>query len=154
MANANDAQIVSVLVALPGPRAFVAFRAFSDKIQDDATYWNVLGTLWKDAGTVHQQSLWLPFFRSNRRSRQKIMKSSERKAFAQLPETITAYRAINDESEISSAISWTLSPEIAQRIFSHNGKRQVIKRQFKKKQVLAYFSRRHEQEIIVLPESR
>ncbi|MBS9994687.1 hypothetical protein J4H55_19435 [Vibrio alginolyticus] len=120
-------------------------------MKDDATYWNVLGSLWKDVGEVQQQSLWLPLFRSSRRSRHKIMTSSERKEFARLPETVTAYRAINGESEISTAISWTLSPEIAQRVFSHNGKRQVVKRQFKKKQILAYFSRRNEQEIIVIP---
>ncbi|EGR1298313.1 hypothetical protein EAF56_20210 [Vibrio alginolyticus] len=120
-------------------------------MKDDATYWNVLGALWKDIGEVQQQSLWLPLFRSSRRSRHKIMTSSERKEFARLPETVTAYRAINGESEISTAISWTLSPEIAQRVFSHNGKRQVVKRQFNKKQILAYFSRRNEQEIIVIP---
>ncbi|EJL6751401.1 hypothetical protein QNE82_001544 [Vibrio alginolyticus] len=120
-------------------------------MKDDSTYWNVLGSLWKDIGEVQQQSLWLPLFRSSRRSRHKIMTSSERKEFARLPETVTAYRAINGESEISTAISWTLSPEIAQRVFSHNGKRQVVKRQFNKKQILAYFSRRNEQEIIVIP---
>ncbi|MBS9976456.1 hypothetical protein INT50_00300 (plasmid) [Vibrio diabolicus] len=120
-------------------------------MKDDSTYWNVLGSLWKDVGEVQQQSLWLPLFRSSRRSRHKIMTSSERKEFARLPESVTAYRAINGESEISTAISWTLSPEVAQRVFSHNGKRQVVKRQFSKKQILAYFSRRNEQEIIVIP---
>ncbi|HHF3138001.1 TPA: hypothetical protein ACPJ18_004137 [Vibrio alginolyticus] len=151
MANMNDSQIVSALVALPEQKRFIAFRRFSDEIKDDATYWNVLGSLWKDVGEVQQQSLWLPLFRSSRRSRHKIMTSSERKEFARLPEMVTAYRAINGESEISTAISWTLSPEIAQRVFSHNGKRQVVKRQFNKKQILAYFSRRNEQEIIVIP---
>lgn len=78
------------------------------------------------------------------------MKSSERKAFNRLPKVVTAYRAVNDETEEAIAISWTLSEDVAKKIFSQNGKRKIAKRQFEKWQILAYFNRRKEQEIIVI----
>ena len=77
------------------------------------------------------------------------MKSSERKAFAKLPKVITAYRAINDESEIETALCWTLSEDIAKRVFSQGGRRKVVAKQFTKDEVFAYFNRRKEQEILV-----
>ncbi|EOX4805095.1 hypothetical protein [Vibrio alginolyticus] len=79
------------------------------------------------------------------------MKSSERKAFAKLPKVITAYRAINDESEIEAetALCWTLSEDIAKRVFSQGGRRKVVAKQFTKDEVFAYFDRRKEQEILV-----
>ncbi|RLC24911.1 MAG: hypothetical protein DRH93_03395, partial [Deltaproteobacteria bacterium] len=95
-----------------------------------------------------QQELWKGLFQSNRKKRHKIMKKRERKRWRRLPETIVAYRAINNESEIDSAISWTLSMTIANE-FSEDGKRKVVEKTFSKKDVFAFFDRRREEEILV-----
>lgn len=149
MANHNDSFIATQLINAQPREVVRLFAQLSDHIQDDAAYWNLLGVLWKAHGETHRQSEWLPFFQSSRAKSRKVMAKSERKVFDRLPSVVTAYRAINEDAETQKAISWTLSEEIATRLFSQNGKRKVAKRQFAKSEVFAYFNRRHEQEIIV-----
>ncbi|HHF2869001.1 TPA: hypothetical protein ACPJZQ_004160 [Vibrio alginolyticus] len=55
---------------------------------------------------------------------------------------------MNDEPEIETALCWTLSEDIAKRIFSQGGQRQVVSKQFTKDEVFAYFNCRKEQEIL------
>lgn len=148
MANPNDSAFVCELLRVPQALQFVFFAANHGCIQDDANYWNLLGTLWKASGRVEHLSLWLPLFRSSRRKREKIMKSRERRRWRALPKIVTAYRAVNHPSEAETAISWTLDKRIAERVFSH-GVRQVVSRQFKRDEVFALFDRRGEEEIIV-----
>ena len=148
MANGNDSRIITYMMSLP-PELMVEYFVMNHRmIIDDAMYWNVLGTLWKMGGTVVQQELWKDLFQINRKKRHKIMKKRERKRWRRLPETIVAYRAINNESEIDSAISWTLSMTIANE-FSEDGKRKVVEKTFSKKDVFAFFDRRREEEILV-----
>ena len=149
MANQNDSEIINRMMQLPEIYMAQFFANNGQDIVDDSTYWNVLGTLWKGGGTVVQQDLWLELFQAKRRNKHKLMKTRERRFFNKLPRVVTAYRAINNDSEINKAISWTLSEDIAKRIFSQNGKREVVARRFSKEQVFAYFDRRNEQEILV-----
>lgn len=148
VANENDSYIISGMMQLPPQLMAEYFARNADKIQDDATYWNVLGSLWKLGGTVVQQDLWKRLFRSARKRRHKIMKSRERKRWRKLPKTMMAYRAVNDDSEIDTAISWSLSRAVAER-FSENGNRKIVARQFNKNEVFAFFDRRQEEEILV-----
>lgn len=151
MANNNDSKIVGILCRVPSILLFATFNKIATSIQDDATYWSVLGTVWKKCGSVRQQDEWLPLFRSKRRSKRKLMKSAERKAFDSLPAVVVAYRAINDDSDIDNAISWTLNRTIAERVFSWGGLRQVVSCEFKREDIFAYFDRRGEKEILVWP---
>jgi hypothetical protein len=150
MANENDSRIISEMMAMPEIYMAQFFANNSHKIIDDSTYWNVLGTLWKGGGTVVQQDLWIDLFKVKRRNKHKVMKTRERRFFNKLPRVITGYRAINNDSEIDKAISWSLSEKVVRKIFSQNGKREVVARRFNRDQVFAYFDRRHEQEIIIL----
>ncbi|ENV4252631.1 hypothetical protein ACFJ9Q_004486 [Vibrio parahaemolyticus] len=149
MANVNDSNIISRLLSIPECYQLDFFVRSAPAIQDDSTYWDVLGTLWKAQGSHQHQGVWSSLFTCLRRNKHKVMKSSERKAFAKLPKVITAYRAINDESEIETALCWTLSEDIAKRVFSQGGRRKVVSKQFTKDEVFAYFNRRKEQEILV-----
>jgi hypothetical protein len=124
------------------------FRRNAHRIIDDATYWNILGVMWKMGGTVIQQDHWKEMFCCDRRQSHKIMKNRERKRWRKLPKIVTAYRAINTPEEIETAISWTLSMKTAKQ-FSLNGKRKIVKGLFHKKDVFAFFDRRQEDEIIV-----
>ena len=148
MANENDSTIIARMMQIPQHLMAEYFKQNSDRIQDDSTYWNVLGSLWKLGGTVIQQDLWKELFQSHRKRCHKIMKSRERKRWRKLPKNILAYRAVNDESEAETAISWTLSKSVAQQ-FSENGRRKVVTRIVNKDEVFAFFDRRHEEEIIV-----
>ena len=149
MAHKNDSEIIKSMMALPRNITAAYFAHNAHKIIADATYWNVLGTLWKGGGTVIQQDLWKELFNSDRKKRHRIMKKRERKIWRRLPKTVIAYRAINNDSEIINAISWSLSQEIVNNVFSENGRRRIVSREFDKKDIFAYFDRRQEDEILV-----
>lgn len=149
MANQNDSEIINKMMQLPEIYMTQFFVNNADDIVDDSTYWNVLGTLWKGGGTVVQQDLWINLFNANRRNKHKMMKTRERRFFKKLPRVVTGYRAINNDSEIRKAISWSLSEDVVKRVFSQNGKREIVARRFSKDQIFAYFDRRNEQEILV-----
>ena len=59
-------------------------------------------------------------------------------------------RFIKDDAEKYTAISWTLSEDVAKNVFSLEGEREVVSRWFYKEDIFAYFDRRSEQEIIVI----
>jgi len=149
MANANDRAVIEDMMKLPEQLMAEYFSRNAHRILDDAVYWNVLGTLWKLGGTVVQQDLWLSMFNANRKQRHKIMKKRERRAWRRLPKQIKAYRAVNHNDEANTAISWTLSRDTAERVFSENGKRAIVSKIFCKDKVFAYFDRRKESEILV-----
>jgi hypothetical protein len=148
MANENDSKIISAMATLPECIMAEYFSKNAHRIIDDSTYWNVLGTLWKLGGTVRQQDIWKVLFRSPRGKQHKIMKKRERRRWRKLPNTVTAYRAVNDDSEVDTAISWTISKPIAEK-FSENGARKIVCRLFKKNEIFAFFDRRQEDEILV-----
>lgn len=149
MTRLNDRKIIEQMMCLPEELMAQYFSVNAYRITDDALYWNVLGTLWKLGGTVIQQDLWLPMFRSDRRGPHKIMKNRERKKWRRLPKTFVAYRAVNCAAEAESAISWSLSKKTVERVFSESGKRSIVERQFHKSDVFAFFDRRGEDEILV-----
>jgi hypothetical protein len=148
MANENDSRIIEQMLCVPPELQAEYFKRNAHKIKDDSNYWNVLGTLWKIGGTVVQQDLWIEMLSSSRKNRHKIMKGKERSVWRRLPKKVMAYRAINEESEIGTAISWTLSRDVADN-FSIDGAREVVTREFKKAEIFAYFDRRRESEILV-----
>ncbi|MET4696965.1 hypothetical protein [Endozoicomonas lisbonensis] len=148
MANENDTKFMQALMLVPEELQAEFFRKNAHQIKDDSTYWNVLGTLWKLGGTVAQQELWKEMLSAPRKNSHKIMKNKERSVWRRLPNKVKAYRAINHDGEIDTAISWTLSRKIAEK-FSQNGKRKVVSREFRKAEIFAYFDRRNEDEILV-----
>jgi hypothetical protein len=149
MANTNDSDIIKGMMRYPEELYAEYFYRVSPLIVDDATYWNVLGTLWKLGGKVKQQELWRPLFLSRRKKRDKIMKKTERQRWRNLPAVIKAFRAVNDSNEAETAISWSLDRKIVERFFSYDGARQIVERTFHKAEVFAFFDRRGEEEILV-----
>ncbi|MCP4393198.1 MAG: hypothetical protein GY804_02870 [Alphaproteobacteria bacterium] len=49
------------------------------------------------------------------------MKGKERKEYNKLPKRVEVFRAINDDAEKYTAISWTLSEDVAKNVFSLRG---------------------------------
>lgn len=148
MANANDSAVIQEMLRVPEALMAEYFARNAHRILDDATYWNVLGTLWKLGGTVLQQDLWRGLFLADRPRRHKMMKGRERQRWRNLPAVVTAYRAVNHPGEAETAIAWTLDRKTAE-MFSQKGSRQVVTRRFHKAEVFAFFDRRGEEEILV-----
>ena len=144
----NDVFIAKVLAITPHHLTLNVMCKYAHYIQDDSNYWSFLGAAWKAGGTYAEQDKWLTFFRSKRRNKHKIMKTSERREFAKLPKVVTAYRAYGNEEELDSTICWSLDKKFVEK-YAENESRKVAEREFKKSDIFAFFNRRKESEILV-----
>ncbi len=149
MANQNDSAIWIEINSRPKWNYLDCFLANHDRIQDDSNYWQMLAAIWIVSGNNYRLDEWIRLFRSPRRNRHKIMKGKDRRTFDALPPIVTAYRASNPEEDLERMIAWTIDRSVLVK-FGHG--RQIVERRFQKAQILAYFDRRQEREIIVLPE--
>lgn len=144
----NDIFIAKVLSATPHHLTLNVMQGYSEQITDDSNYWNFLGSAWKAGGTFEKQNQWIELFKNNRRNRQKIMKSSERREFSRLPKIVTAYRAYESEDELNQSICWSLDHKFIEKYAEKTG-RKIAEHKFQKKNIFAFFSRRGESEILV-----
>jgi len=87
-------------------------------------------------------------FPSKRPFKKFLMTIEEEAVFNELPGTVTAYRAPGSTVG-DPGISWTLDKEFADR-YAKSMNRAVIEREMPKSRIVAYFSRRGEQEVIIL----
>lgn len=116
----------------------------------DNDYWNVLGTIWKDSGSLEIQSKFVELCNNTkRRNHKRIMKTNERRVFNKLPKTVTAYRACNDTSEIETSINWSLDLDFVKKYADATGRTIIANKEFDKSEIFAYFNRRKESEILV-----
>jgi len=117
-----------------------------DEITDDE-YWSLVSDVWIDTENAWQNvGSWTEAFGSDRASQHSLMNEEELKLFASLPDTLTIYRGCRKDS-------WTLDEQrahwFAERFSNDDGI--VLTRTVSKKEVIAVFTRRGEEEVIVLP---
>lgn len=147
--NLTDEQIGKKLLEYEGtPRAVTYFSEVCDKLTDYA-YWFFLSTIWVSYSEQSDLQLWKTLFSCERPKRKKsIMKPSEVRAFETLPHEITAYRAhrVGETDWISYTLDW----KIAIRFAFERGVDEIAKYRLRKKDVLALFMRRGEQELLML----
>jgi hypothetical protein len=148
MANQHDSSIVEGIMRLPFPANVDAFFRYGTNLVDHSTYWQMLAAMWIGHGGTDRLDEWTKLFRSDRPSRCKLMKKKDRQFWRRLPTKVIAYRAVDPVENLSSSISWTLDPSFLARVYRD---REIVTREFQKKDILAYFNRRGESEIIVLP---
>lgn len=133
-------------------RAIVEFDKHKNKLTDYG-YWFMLSTLWVSYTGWSDLRLWKRLFNSNRPNRKPcIMKPSEVRAFDQLPETFLVYRA-KREGELD-CIAYTLDQSIAATWAVKRGVGEIHCYEVNRRDVLALFLRRNEQEIIVLDQEK
>jgi len=153
--NENDSKIVEKIILLPIEERLPYFLGIKDKIFDDSAYWQLLAAIWIGSDVCSPYlKIWRDLFTEPRRNRQKLMKGHDRKIWRSLtkrgaPKLITAYRAMNPGEDPITAISWTLSKAVAQRLAKG---REIFEMEIDKTSIIAYFDRRKEQEIISLYE--
>lgn len=117
----------------------------------DIEYWELLGEIWRDSENIWQhRARWRGLLRSRRLLSERFMSDEEREAFARLPETLAVYRGYIRKLN-KTGLSYTLNLEKAKFFASryyHKG--EVLTRTVKKKNVFAYLTGRHEDEVIIL----
>lgn len=134
------------------PEAVTYFAEVCDGLTDDA-YWFFLSTIWVSYTGFSDLNLWKKLFSSTRRKqKQCIMKPSETKAFEHLPYFITIYRAHRVGEK--DWIAYTLNIDTAIRFASERNVNQITEYKVKKRDVLALFLRRGEDEIIILDKGK
>lgn len=147
--NAYDREVgEGILLREATPGAIVYFANVCHRLSDYA-YWFFLSTLWVSYSGQSDLRLWRRLFKSPRsRRKTSLMKPSEVEAYDGLDEEFTVYRA-HRKGE-ADWISYTLCREIAIRFARERDVNEIAEYRLKKKDVIALFLRRSEQEVIML----
>jgi hypothetical protein len=110
------------------------------------------------------QGEWLRLFKSRRPHRELLMSAADRRELAEMPESLMIYRGYR-KGAARSGLSWSLSRDRA-RFFARDGKAErrallsgyrvagvpmIVCGRCRKRDVLAYFNGRDEQEIVIDP---
>lgn len=134
-----------------------AFAEIADKLSDE-DYWNVLGEIYTDTENLcDNQHRLRSLLNANRPKRQLIMDETERGEIEKLPKELTIYRGYSVKSR-SRSWSWTLDKDKAEWFARRcriqgikSGQPRIAQGQARKDDIVAYFSRREESEIVVDP---
>lgn len=122
-------------------------------------YWKCLGDCYNSSDNLyrHRQRV-KRLFLAKIPERNSLMNAEELQFISELPNEITIYRAmtINEFQSKNYGISWTLSPEVAnffkdkyiRNYSTNNQKKMIAQTTIDKSQIIAYFGRREESEII------
>jgi hypothetical protein len=148
-----ERKIIKRLIALEGtPRAIKYFAKHSKKM-GDYWYWFMLGTLWVNYCGESDLKLWRRLFQSKRPCRESsLMKPDELQAFKNFPESFEVFRAHRENEK--DWISYTISLEVALKFAIQRGIRHISAYILDKSDVMAYFTRREEFEVLSLNKKR
>lgn len=153
----KEHDFVSYVLLHERPYQVGAFMEIADKIDDDKTYWELVGEVYIDSENPWRHpDEWEKLLKSGRQNRDHIMSEEERVFFDELPETLTIYRGFAFTNRVGW--SWTLDREkavwFAERFADElGGFPQVVNGTVSKQDAIAYFERREEKEILANPES-
>jgi hypothetical protein len=122
----------------------------------EATFWGEVASVYTDTENAHEDhKTWIGLFADALHHREHLMNVTEHAAWAALPEKIVMYRGTGvRENERNLGLSWTTARERAvwfARRFREHG--YLVTGTARRDDVVACFSRRGEEEIIVLPRS-
>lgn len=151
--NIADDTVARALIKREGtPEALTYFKDHCESLTDYG-YWYMLSTLWVSYTGFTDLADWKEAFSSKRRHRADcIMKPSELRALNTLPYVITAYRA-HRKGE-TDWLSYTTDLEKAMKFATQRSVHEVKEYRIRKKDVLAYFTRRNENELLVLDKEK
>jgi hypothetical protein len=142
-------------VLLHEPPYRVAVFAKLAKKLPDAEYWKCLGELYIYTENIWQRKRQLArLFASDRPDRKQLMSAYERRYLASISNRLTIFRGSHSKSV--QGWSWTLDEKKAQWFAKRLerlgfGIPRVATGKAKKSDVIAYFSRRNEKEIVIDP---
>lgn len=151
--NIQDKIISLKLLEYEGtPEAIEYFNQKCSQLSDYG-YWFLLSTLWVSYTGFSDLNLWKELFSSDRPGREKsIMKLSEIRKYKQLPYFVTVYRAHRENEK--DWIAYTLDKDIAFRFAKERSVTGISEYKVKRKDILALFLRRGEEEVIILDKNK
>jgi hypothetical protein len=138
-----------------------------EHLLSDKQYWKCVALVWSNIEVSSpNQREWLRLFESKRPHRELLISAAERRALAAMPDTLRIYRGYA-KGRARRGISWTLSERRAHKFANYaigprrallcghksGGFGMVAPGQCHKRDVLAYFNGRREQEIVIRPEN-
>jgi predicted ABC-type ATPase/DNA-binding MarR family transcriptional regulator len=134
------------------PYRLDAFMDVEDEMTD-GEYWSSLADVWVDSENIWQnQDIWKSALSSKRPDRISMMNKEEQKEFASLPNELTIYRGYL-KGKNKNGLSWTTDRDKAEwfsnRLAGRGDNPVVQQATVNKKDVVAYFSRRGESEVVV-----
>jgi len=139
------------------PYRLDAFWNIKDKIEDDATYWDVLGSIWTDSENIWQsEDEWVECLSSDRPGRENMMEEWERERLAALPETVEVFRGYQREDR-ENGCSWSIDRDkarwFAQRLWipERGGRPMLATANVSREKIVAFFDGRQEHEVVILP---
>lgn len=121
---------------------------------DNKQYWSILGVVWRDSENIYQNAAdWAKLWRSKRSDRSSCMEENDHETLDKLPDTFAVYRGFQ-HNDSRNGMSWTLDRDqaiwFAKRGGCYHSAARLAAGTVNKKDVLAYFGTRSEQEIIVI----
>jgi hypothetical protein len=121
-------------------------------------YWELLGAIWVDSENIWQNlEEWREVLTSRRPGRRYMMSEDEREALAAMPEELTIHRGYSHPGGTRLGFSWTLSEDradwFARRLARDGEVPVVLISKVGRADVIAYFTGRGEEEIVVDPRS-
>ena len=130
-----------------------AFEEVMDEMTDEE-YWSNLSSIWVDSESIGMEpDRWLELLQSNRGSREFFMNEDERAELDKLPNKFTVYRGYSGGDAEEFGMSWSTSKDVAEwfaRRFVRDEDNIILEElQVAKGEVLAYLTRRGEEEIIL-----
>lgn len=151
-ANIDAVEHCLQFLVLIRPPYLPAFFKHSCMYLSLADFSSFLGSMWTyvefpNADLTVSLSDFVRYFRTADKA--KVMEEEEYRAFCALPDEITVYRGVKPNGKIK-ALSWTLNKDRAEWFanrFESDGC--VYRAVIKKEDVLAYFSCRNEEEIVL-----
>ncbi|OJW27641.1 MAG: hypothetical protein BGO49_23115 [Planctomycetales bacterium 71-10] len=123
---------------------------------DDESYWRTVGGVFTSIDNAHQyQRVIRRLLKSDRPGREHIMHEEERAALSGLPDVLTIYRGYG-LPKCRKGWSWTTDPEKARWFADRFAaidevKPKVVRGTCRKADVIAYFTRRNESEVVIDP---
>jgi hypothetical protein len=150
--NPTDSRLMEELLRHEAtPLAIVRFSEVCDQLTDYA-YWFLLSSLWVSFSGWSDLGLWKRLFKSRRPNREiSLMKPSELKVWRALPNWLTIYRA--HRTEETDWIAYTIDPVTAAKFARQRNVDSITEYRVRKRDALALFLRRGEQEVLVLDKS-
>jgi hypothetical protein len=146
----SDGKFHDYVFLIEWPYRLESFMEIADELSD-REYWQLLRDVWIDSENIWQNRVeWAELLcEPSRPGRVRwLMDRQDAKALAAMPPVIEIYRG----SESPAGLSWTISEEkakwFATRFSQH---KPVWAGKAKRSKVIAYFSRRGEQEIVIHP---